>query len=129
MNSRGFTLVEVLIALALGMLVLLPALGVFSAALKAVGRTEAVCRAHVAAQVALQTTAASLRRAEPVDELQVFQLPVRVVVRVRQGEDPATQTISVVADVAGGESKSYTVIAFPPLRKNQSTNPVEGTQP
>ncbi len=127
--NRGFTLVEVLIALALGVLVLLPVLGVFSAALKAVGRTEAMCRAHVAAQAALQTTAASLRRAETVDELQVFQSPMRVVVRVRQGEDPATQTLSVAADVAEGESKSYGVIAFPPLRKSHPTNPVGGTMP
>lgn len=128
-RNRGFTLVEVLISLALGLLVLLPALGVFSAALKAVGRTETVCRAHVAAQAALQTTAASLRRGEPVDELQVYQSPQRVVVRVRQGEDPATQTVAARADVAPGESRSYTVTAFPPLKKTPPLNPVEGMAP
>jgi len=129
MSRRGFTLVEVLIALALGILVLLPAMGVFSAALKAVGRTKAACRAHVAAQAVLHTTAASLRRGETVDELQVLQSPTRVVVRMRQSEDPATQTVSAVADVAEGEFKSYAVLAFPPLRKSHPTNPAESMLP
>lgn len=128
-NRNGFTLVEVLIALALGVLVMLPALGVFSAALKASSRTATTCQAHAAAQAALQTTAASLRRGEPADDLRVLQVPMRVVVRVRQGEDPATQTITAVADVAAGESRSYSVVVFPPIQKSQPTNSAEGALP
>ncbi len=129
MNKDGFTLVEVLIALALCVIVLLPALGVFSAALKASGRTATTCQAHAAAQAALQTIAASLRRGEPADDLQVLQVSMRVVVRVRQGEDPATQTVTAVADVAAGESRSYSIVVFPPLKKSQPADPVEGAVP
>ena len=125
-SRNGFTLVEVLIALALGVLVMLPALGVFSASLKASGRTATLCQAHAAAQAALQTTAASLRRGEPADDLQILQVPMRVVVRVRQGEDSATQTVSAVADLATGESRSYSVVVFPPIQKSQPANPEEG---
>ncbi len=128
-NKEGFTLVEVLIALALGVLVMLPALGVFSAALRASGRTAATCQAHAAAQAALQTTAASLRRGEPADDLQVLQVPMRMVIRVRQGEDPATQTVTAVADSAAGESRSYSVVAFPPIQKSSPANPAEDAVP
>ena len=128
-SNVGFSLVEVLIALALGVLVMLPALGVFSSALKASGRTATTCQTHAVAQAALQTTAASLRRGEPVDDLQILQEPMRIVVRVRQGEDPATQTITAVADVAAGESRSYSVVVFPPIQKSQPTNSAEGALP
>ncbi len=128
-NNTGFTLVEVLIALALGVLVMLPALGVFSASLKASGRTVTMCQGHAAAQAALQTTAAWLRRGEPTDDLQILQMPMRIVVRVRQGEDPATQSVTAVADGAAGESRSYSVVVFPPIKKSPPANLAEGMVP
>lgn len=123
MHRYGFTLVEVLIALALAMLVLLPSLGVFSAALKASGRSEMVCRSHIVAEAMVQTAAAGIRAGQTVDDLRVVESPVRVVLRVRHGEDPATVTVSAVADIADGETRETSQIAFPALNSDDKKKP------
>lgn len=123
MHRYGFTLVEVLIALALAMLVLLPSLGVFSAALKASGRSEIVCRAHLVAETMVQTAAAGVRAGQTVDDLRVVESPVRVVLRVRHSEDPATVTVSAVADIADGETRETSQIAFPALSSDEKKKP------
>ena len=123
MHRHGFTLVEVLIALALAMLVLLPSLGVFSAALKASGRSETVCRAHIVAEALVQTAVAGIRTGKVVDELRVVENPVRVVLRMRHGDDPATTTVSAIADIADGETHETLQIAFPALNSDDKKKP------
>lgn len=116
-NKSGFTLVEVLIALSLGMVALLPALAAFNSALKASGRHSEGCRLHVAAATALETRAAGLRRGDPVSALDVRQGVERVVVRVREGEDPPSQTIEVVAERTENMRRTFVRTLFPPIRR------------
>lgn len=119
MARDGFTLVEVLIALALGALVFLPALGVFSTVLKASGRSAETCRAHLAAETMAQSAAAGIRIGDEVEELRVAQRPMRVVVRTRRGDDPATVTVTAAADLADGGTHKLGIVAFPPLRPDE----------
>lgn len=115
MARDGFTLVEVLIALALGALVFLPALGVFSTVLKASGHASMTCRAHVAAEAIVQTAAAGIRVGDAVDDLAVVADPIRVVMRTRRGEDPATITVTAAVDLTDGAAHTISLVAFPPL--------------
>lgn len=129
-NKAGFTLVEVLIALSLAMLALLPALAAFNSALKASGRHSEGCRLHVAAATALETRAAERRRGEPISTLGVRQGVERVVVRVRQGEDPPSQTIEVVAERTEDMRRTFARTLFPPIRRVAESVPtIEDSAP
>lgn len=129
-EKAGFTLVEVLIALTLGMMAFLPALAAFNSVLRAGGRHAEMCRLHVAAATALEMRAAVLRRGEMVSALDVRQGVERVVVRVRNGETFATQTVEAVAERTEGTRRTFVRTLFPPIRRAVEAEPVpEGLIP
>lgn len=122
-NKAAFTLVEVLIALALGMLVFLPALAAFNSALKAGGRHAEISLLHVAAATALETRVAVLRRGEAVAARDVCQGAERVVMRVRREEEPPAQTVEAVAEQTEDLRCTFTRTLFPPIRRIAESTP------
>jgi len=129
-KKAGFTLVEVLIALSLGMLAFLPALAAFNSALKASGCHAEMCRLHVAAATALETRAALLRRGEMALALGVREGAERVVVRVRKGEGVSTRTVEVVATQTEDTRSVFVRTLFPPIRRvAESASVPEGAVP
>lgn len=118
LGTQGVTLIEVLIALVLAMLTLLPALAAFSATMRAAGRHADACRLHVAATTALEKQVARLRRDREDAERRIRTDDAwRVVVQVGESGRPPRQTVAVTAEGRNGTVQRQSRTLFPPSRE------------
>jgi prepilin-type N-terminal cleavage/methylation domain-containing protein len=117
-SPRGFTLVEVLIALALGAIVLLPALALCSAALRESSRAQRRGTAFAAADALAWTAAANVRASADVPELRVVQNPVHTVRRATPPETPDAPWLIEVETSPGPDEAplSLAIATFPPIQ-------------
>jgi len=94
-GTAAFTLVEVLIALALAAMLIPPALALFSSALGATTRAETRLETRLAAASALQPTASQVRSGEEQDDLRIFHGKHTVVVRLSGDADARSASVGV----------------------------------
>ena len=108
---------EVLIAMAIGVAVLIPALGVFSIVVRGAAESTAALRAQTAADISTTSAAATMRVGAEVPELRGLDTDsFHLVVRTWQGGGSATNRVEAVATTRDGSQRSSSLVLFPPLR-------------
>ena len=124
-SLQGFTLVEVLIALALGAIVLLPALALCSAALRESASAQRRGAACAAADALSTTAAANVRAGVAVPELRVVQFPVRVVRRATPPDAPDAPWRIEAQATPGPEDApvAFSLATFPPIKLDAPAPP------
>ena len=108
---------EVLIAMAIGVAVLIPALGVFSIVVRGAAESTAALRARTAADISTTSAAAAIRAGAEVPGLRSVEAgSYHLVIRSWQSGDSATNRVEAVATAGDGSQRSASLILFPPLR-------------
>ncbi len=123
--NSAFTLVEVLIALALGAIVLLPALALCSAALRESSRAQRRGAAFATADAMTWTAAANIRAGVDVPELRVARTPAHT---IRRATPPkildAPWSIEAQATPGPDEAPlSLAIATFPPIKLDAPAMP------
>lgn len=118
LRPDAFTLVEVLIALAVGTIVLLPALALCSAALRESSRAQRRAAAFVTADALAWAAAANVRANIDVPERRVVQHPVRTIQRAKRPETAdAPWRIETEATPDPSEAPlTLSIATFPPVK-------------
>ena len=123
--NSAFTLVEVLIALALGAIVLLPALALCSAALRESSRAQRRGAAFATADAMTWTAVANIRAGVDVPELRVVRTPAHT---IRRATPPkildAPWIIEAQATPGPDEAPlSLAIATFPPIKLDAPAMP------
>ena len=123
--NSAFTLVEVLIALALGAIVLLPALALCSAALRESSRAQRRGAAFATADAMTWTAVANIRAGVDVPELRVVRTPAHT---IRRATPPkildAPWSIEAQATPGPDEAPlSLAIATFPPIKLDAPAMP------
>ena len=123
--NSAFTLVEVLIAIALGAIVLLPALALCSAALRESSRAQRRGAAFATADAMAWTAAANIRAGVDVPELRVVRTPAHTIRRATPPKTPdAPWSIEAQATPGPDEAPlSLAIATFPPIKLDAPAMP------